>query len=207
MGASFSGARVKGLRQALGLSQVELAAILGISNVTVNRWENEQARPQPGTIERLLRLEREGVLAADGHAATRPGNLPFTFTPLLGRAADLDAVAGLLEAGPVATVTGTAGVGKTRLAIETGRLLADRFPDGVWFVDLAAVIDPGEVQHAAARALGVREAGRATLGDRLAEHLRERTASICAPPAPIWFTPSACTKHRRLGCWPPAAYH
>jgi predicted ATPase/DNA-binding CsgD family transcriptional regulator len=175
MGASFSGARVKGLRQALGLSQVELAAILGISNVTVNRWENDRARPQPGTIERLLRLEREGVLAADGHAATRPGNLPFTFTPLLGRAADLDAVAGLLEAGPVATVTGTAGVGKTRLAIETGRLLADRFPDGVWFVDLAAVIDPGEVQHAAARALGVREAGRATLGDRLAEHLRERT--------------------------------
>jgi predicted ATPase/DNA-binding CsgD family transcriptional regulator len=174
VGASLSGARIKGLRQALGLSQVELAAILGISNVTVNRWENDRARPQPGTIERLLRLEREGVPTADGHIAARLGNLPFAFTPLLGRAADLDAVVQRIETGPVTTVAGTAGVGKTRLAIEIGRRLADRFPDGVWFVDLAAVIDPGEAPHAAARALGVREAGRAALADRLGDHLRER---------------------------------
>lgn len=178
MGASFSGARIKELRQDLGLSQVELAAILGISNVTVNRWENDRARPQPGTIERLLRLAREGVPAPGDQTPRRVGNLPLTFTPLLGRAADLDAVSMLPEISPLTTITGPGGVGKTRLAIETGRRLTDRFPDGVWFVDLAAVVDPGDVPHAAARVLGVRESGRATLAERLANHVRQRTLLV-----------------------------
>ena len=175
MSASFSGARIKALRQQLGVSQVELAAILGISNVTVNRWENDRARPQPATIERLLRFGQAGAGAPAGRTAERVGNLPLTFAPLLGRDADLDAVVRILDANRQAAIVGTAGVGKTRLAIETGRRLAARFPDGVWFADLAAVADPGDVPHAVARALGVREAGRAALTDRLAGHLRERT--------------------------------
>lgn len=178
MGASFTGARIKGLRRELGLSQVELAAALGISNVTVNRWENDRARPQPGTIERLLRLEREGIPASGGRAPERLGNLPLAFSPLVGRSADLDAVARAVEETPLATITGTAGVGKTRLAIEIGGRLGDCFPDGIWFADLAAVTDPGDVPHAAARALGVRETGRTALFDRLAGHLRERAVLL-----------------------------
>ena len=156
---AISGARIKAMRQARGLSQVGLAALLGVSNVTVNRWENDTALPQSATIARLLRLEQDGAAALAGSPEGRRGNLPRVFTPLVGRAADLESLARLLASSPWVTVTGTAGAGKTWLALEAGRINADRWADGVWFVDLAAVGEPGDVEHAVARVLGVREAG------------------------------------------------
>jgi len=53
------------------------------------------------------------------------------------------------------TLTGVGGVGKTRLALEVAGRLADEFPDGVWFFDLAAVADPGAVPDAVAAVLGI----------------------------------------------------
>ncbi|HSS22846.1 MAG TPA: adenylate/guanylate cyclase domain-containing protein, partial [Mycobacterium sp.] len=47
------------------------------------------------------------------------------------------------------------GVGKTRLALEVAARLADEFPDGVWFFDLAAVADPAAVPDAVAAVLGI----------------------------------------------------
>jgi predicted ATPase/DNA-binding CsgD family transcriptional regulator len=174
MSISFSGARIRALRQRLGLSQVEMAALLGISNVTVNRWENDRALPQPGTIERLLRMEHEGLPGLDGQTAVARGNLPLSFTPLIGRAADLAAVVTRLDSNPLVTITGTAGTGKTRLALETGRFTASRWPGGVWFVDLAAVLEPEDVLYTVARVIGVRESGRKPLADRLVEEFRAR---------------------------------
>ena len=53
------------------------------------------------------------------------------------------------------TLTGVGGVGKTRLAIEVAARLADEFPDGVWFFELAAVTDPAAVPDAVAAVLGI----------------------------------------------------
>jgi predicted ATPase/DNA-binding SARP family transcriptional activator len=74
------------------------------------------------------------VLPAEAAPQT---NLPAAMTAFVGRAADLSRVDELLGAHRLVTLTGTAGTGKTRLAVEVARRCAARYPDGVWFVDLA----------------------------------------------------------------------
>jgi predicted ATPase len=56
------------------------------------------------------------------------------------------------------TLTGSGGVGKTRLALEVAREVLPEYPDGVWLVDFAALAEPDLVPQVAAAALGVREA-------------------------------------------------
>ncbi len=73
-----------------------------------------------------------------------------------GRAGALREVAGLLEEYRLVTVTGPGGVGKTRLAGEVAGQVADRFADGAWLAELAAVRDPAQVAGVVAAALGPR---------------------------------------------------
>ncbi|HXZ70930.1 MAG TPA: LuxR C-terminal-related transcriptional regulator [Streptosporangiaceae bacterium] len=89
-------------------------------------------------------------------------------TSFVGRADALDEVAGLLGDCRLVTVTGPGGVGKTRLAGEVARRVADRFADGVWLVELAAVADPARVPSAVAAALGIRERPGLPVADSLA---------------------------------------
>src|SRR6202020_2520453 len=72
------------------------------------------------------------------------------------------------------TVTGPGGAGKTRLASEVARQMADRFADGVWLVELAAVRDPAQVAAAVAAALGIRELPSAAAAAALARVLARR---------------------------------
>ena len=78
-------------------------------------------------------------------------------TSFVGRAGDLDEVAGLLGEYRLVTVTGPGGVGKTRLAAEVARRVAGRFADGAWLVELAAVQEPALVSAAVAVALQVHQ--------------------------------------------------
>jgi predicted ATPase len=116
--------------------------------------------------------------AASGYdAAPRPGNLPAELDGLVGRAGELDALLRLLasERCRTVTVTGTGGVGKSRLALRAAAAVQsqDRFCDGVWLVELATVRDPRLLEHALAEALGLTDhTGRPTrsvLAERLAE--------------------------------------
>ena len=74
----------------------------------------------------------------------------------------------MLDEYRLVTVTGPGGVGKTRLAGEVARRVADRFADGVWLVELAAVADPARVPSAVAAALGIRERPGVPVADSLA---------------------------------------
>lgn len=75
-------------------------------------------------------------------APARRDNLPTHPTEFVGRARDVEAVAGLLDHDRLVVLTGVGGVGKTRLSLEVAASFFDRAPDGAYFVDLAPVSDP-----------------------------------------------------------------
>ncbi len=84
---------------------------------------------------------------------------PTALTPLIGRERELTDVCNMLLNPNVRllTLTGTGGVGKTRLAIEVAQRVQDKFADGVCFVSLAPLSDPEHVLPAIAQTLGMRE--------------------------------------------------
>ncbi|WP_369829585.1 adenylate/guanylate cyclase domain-containing protein [Mycobacterium sp. E787] len=84
-----------------------------------------------------------------------PGNLRPQATSFIGRASEVADLQAVLRTHRLVTLTGVGGVGKTRLALEVARRLADEFPDGVWFFELAAVTDPAAVPDAVAAVLGI----------------------------------------------------
>jgi predicted ATPase/DNA-binding SARP family transcriptional activator len=97
-----------------------------------------------------------------------PTRLPAPITPIIGRTRELEELDELLRCGGVRllTITGTGGVGKTRLALEAARCLEDEYRDGAVFVDLAPT-RPDLVAHAIAGALGVREQSGSALLETL----------------------------------------
>jgi predicted ATPase/DNA-binding CsgD family transcriptional regulator len=95
-----------------------------------------------------------------------------------GRANDVTELTRLLEDYRLVTVTGPGGVGKTRLATEVARHVADRFSDGVWFVELGTVADATQVPREVTSALGVRQDPGRPLQEVLAEVLASRQLLI-----------------------------
>jgi predicted ATPase/class 3 adenylate cyclase len=100
--------------------------------------------------------------------------LPRPLTSFVGRERELEEVARLLERARLVTLTGPGGTGKTRLALAVAERVRDRYPDGVWFVDLSAIAEPGLVASAIAQVLGVREGEGQSLASVLTARLRER---------------------------------
>ena len=84
-----------------------------------------------------------------------PGNLRAAATSFIGRESEASDLHAAMNAHRLVTLTGVGGVGKTRLALEVAARLADEFPDGVWFFELAAVTDPAAVPDAVAAVLGI----------------------------------------------------
>jgi predicted ATPase len=90
-------------------------------------------------------------------------NLPVPATPFLGRDWELAEVAELLRKSRMLTLTGPGGTGKTRLALQAVAAAAGAFPDGVFWVPLAALRDPEFVLATASQAIGARDG----LGDHI----------------------------------------
>ena len=130
---------------------------------------------QPETI---LQLNVAGLVSEFPPLRTLeavPNNLPLQVTTFVGRRDELAGALRLMEASRVLTITGTGGTGKTRLALQVGAEVASRFRDGVFFVDLAPVHDPGVVPSQILRGLGGQAAsGNRPPGEVLVERLRER---------------------------------
>jgi predicted ATPase/class 3 adenylate cyclase len=104
-----------------------------------------------------------------------PHNLPVQLTSFIGREKELADLAHALTTTRLLTVTGTGGCGKTRLALQVAADQVDRFPEGVWVVELATLADPTLVPQAVAAALGVREEPGQPLLATLLAALRARS--------------------------------
>ncbi len=188
------GTRLRRLREAAGLTQEELASRAGLSSDAVSRLERGQRKhPYPHTVRALaatLNLsedERDALIASApkraGMIFTPPAEredlaptLPMLPAPIIGRERDTAAVRSLLQRGDarLITLTGPAGVGKTRLALEVTRDAREDFPDGVAFVDLAPLGDAVLVLSAVSQAMGLRTTGDRPLIEALRAHLREK---------------------------------
>ena len=103
-----------------------------------------------------------------------PGNLRPSPTSFIGRESEAGEVQAAVKAHRLVTLTGVGGVGKTRLATEVAGRLADEFPDGVWFFELAAVTDPAAVPDAVAAVLGITQQPGKTVAESVAEALEGR---------------------------------
>ncbi len=126
------------------------------------------------------RLALAGTSALGEGSSSRPApvssRLSFEAMAIVDREEDLAALASIALDPDVRllTITGPAGVGKTRLAREVGRKVAARFADGVVFVDLASVRDPELALPAVAQEVGVRDTGDQPLAERLGTYLSDR---------------------------------
>jgi predicted ATPase/DNA-binding CsgD family transcriptional regulator len=105
-------------------------------------------------------------------------NLTAAVTSFVGRRREIGQVRERLATSRLVTLTGAGGVGKTRLAVEAAAEARRAFPDGVWFVDLAALTEDGRVASAVAAVLTIRDQSARPALDRVTEFLTDRQALI-----------------------------
>lgn len=106
-----------------------------------------------------------------------PNNLPSQPTIFVGRQDELGQIKEMLKADKVRllTLVGPGGTGKTRLALQSGAELIDRFNDGTYFIDLAPLRDPNAVMIAIARAIGLKESSNGSMLEDLKGQLRGKS--------------------------------
>lgn len=86
-----------------------------------------------------------------------PNNLPQPLTSFVGRTQAITEIKTLLQTSALLTITGAGGCGKSRLSLQVASELLDRYPDGVWLVELAALTDPALVPQTIAQVLQLDE--------------------------------------------------
>lgn len=126
--------------------------------------------------ERIYQLTIEGLRSHFPTPVGRSGpvHLPARITSFVGRRAELDRLRLLLSESRLVTLLGPGGSGKTSLAVELAREVADDFADGLWFVDLAPLADPSLVEPTVAHRLGISEQPGQSIREEIEAYLSAR---------------------------------
>lgn len=103
-----------------------------------------------------------------------PNNLPLQLTTFIGREDDLERLRKNLETARLLSLVGTGGVGKTRLSLQLAAESLNRFPDGVWLVDLSLVTSAEAVAAEAASILSVRSSATQSVAASIAAAIRDQ---------------------------------
>ncbi len=182
-------------RLAAHLTQEALAERAGMSTRGIQNLESGVTRPYRDSAQRLaaaLHLTGEGQAAFLAVAEPAPRhtrsvaipigqarhNLPVFLTSFVGREAEIAELRERLTETRLLTLTGTGGCGKSRLAMEVARGVTERYPDGVWQVELAGLSDPAVLPQAVAAAVGVRVPTSQDLVSVLGSALRRRQVLV-----------------------------
>ena len=135
--------------------------------------------PELRQLERMI-LAQDPKLSAERRVSALAAPLPALPNQTIGRGGELAEISELVADSEVRLVTlvGPGGVGKTRLALEAGRTVSERFPGGVAYVNLEGAEDAAVLVPEAASALGVVAATAAELGEQLGQATRGAPALL-----------------------------
>jgi predicted ATPase/DNA-binding CsgD family transcriptional regulator len=167
-----------------GLSDREIAQKLTLALETV-KWYNKQIYSKLGVrnrTEAAAQAKSLGVLpngdlaqAAITRVTLPPHNLPTQMTSFVGRQRELAEVMRLMENGRLLSITGFAGCGKTRLAVEAAHVALPRFKDGVYFVPLAPIASPDNLLWTIAEHLDLQLYPQTEPLQQLIDYFRQKT--------------------------------
>jgi non-specific serine/threonine protein kinase len=129
----------------------------------------EKLKVGQGNVETETRVSLK-----ENRKESRRTNLPVPLTSFIGREKEVDQILRLVGKNRLVTLTGSGGVGKTRLAIQAANNLLNKFKDGVWWVDLVGLADPMLVPQAVAQIVDAPGIPNQPLIKTLTEHIRSK---------------------------------
>jgi hypothetical protein len=128
-----------------------------------------------------------------GFGQRRRGELPVERTSFVGRVEELRLIETGLAGSRLVTLVGPGGVGKSRTALRAAAAVRERFPDGIWLVELSSLRDAELLPATLATVLDAPEQlGMAPI-DAVVAHLRCDGCSSCSTPANTCSTPAGCS--------------
>jgi predicted ATPase/transcriptional regulator with XRE-family HTH domain len=177
------------LRKRTRLTQAELARAVGYSREQIVRLEKNQRVPDRAVVAATfipaLDLDAASELAQRlldlaGHTHQPRSNLPAQLTSFIGRETDTANVRTYVldPAKRLVTLIGPPGIGKTRLSLQVAHSVLNDFADGIFFVPLAPIEDPGLVASAVAHTLGFPEQSGVRAEERLISGIGQRQMLI-----------------------------
>ena len=194
---STFGNLLKYLRKLEGLTQRELAILVGYSDTQISRLEQSQRVPDAATlqalfvpalhlehqsrwVERLLELARQARLGELPETETKVAlnNLPAVLTTFIGREKEQAEILQLIGTHRLVTLTGSGGVGKTRISLKVGGQVLYEYPNGVWLVELAPLSDPELLPQTVASVFGMVTRATRSHTELLIDFLRPKTALL-----------------------------
>jgi predicted ATPase/DNA-binding SARP family transcriptional activator len=159
--------------------------------------------PSPATVEANRRIVAttigEGEAAAGRVGAT---NVPTALSTFVGRTAELAQLEVAARRRRLLTLTGPAGVGKSRLAVELAARLVHAHADGVWLIELADVRDPARVPQQVLSALRIPESPGCDSMESLVGSLAHRDALVVLDNCEHLVAPCAALATTLLGACP-----